>query len=257
MLDECYLDRFENAWLSGTYPDLRETVDTLTSTSATTIPRRLLEELVMIDIECRWRAHADLTNANLTNDASETPPAPHKVEQYQADFPELGAIPELSVTLIAEEYHARQRWGDQPSAKEYQKRFPHQWPRLRARLDTMAQDIVQATVSIWHLQKLIHVTRLPAWLEIGRQAKNEPQPCHEMTTSLGHRLIIAPITARYLSRKHLICEPSGKEHVRLTCISKKNSIILADTEILPDESQRVPLPLVWNFHEWQVRVATA
>ena len=250
MLDERLLEAFEDAWLSGEKPNLRKTINALAATCANPLPRLLVEELVMIDMECHWRSNSKPT----TEQASSSHP-PRTLEQYQVDFPELGTNLNLPAQMIAEEYHARQRWGDQPSTKEYRERFPDQWPELRDNLDTIAQDIVQATVSVWHRQNLIHMTHLPARLEIGRQTISEVEPCQEIMTESGRRLIIAPMTARYLSRKHAVCEPSGKDHVRVTCVSSKNPIYIADTKLQTGESQRAPLPLEVDFGDWQVCLA--
>ena len=246
MLDEHGLDAFEHAWLTGQNPVLREAIDALAKTSAAPLPRSLLEEFVMIDMEGRWRLYQDTTDTSSSN--------PTSLETYQRDFPELGTTSELSVQLIAEEYHARQRWGDHPSVSEYQERFPSQWPELREALDAMAHDVIQATVSVWQQHNLLYEMRLPSWLEIGRQSTGEPEPCQDFNIKTGRRLIIAPITARHLSRQHVTCEPSGKSHVQITCVSRKNPVFVNNSKLRAGESQRAALPIVLDFGDWRVRL---
>src|SRR6185312_3619645 len=77
--------------------------------------RVLLEELVMLDLEYRWRRAGSL------------PPGPigakPRLEEYLRLYPELGAAEQVSGDLLAAEYRVRQRWGDRPSGAEYAARF--------------------------------------------------------------------------------------------------------------------------------------
>src|SRR5262245_39038127 len=96
------LYRFDQAWLSGVAPRIDEFLP-----AEGAARRELLEELVKIDLECRWRL------------AAPGEPRP-RLEDYATRYPELLRP---SVGLIAEEYQVRRRWGDRPAHDEYAARF--------------------------------------------------------------------------------------------------------------------------------------
>jgi serine/threonine protein kinase len=114
------LDLFEEAWEHGREPRLADFLVLVRSGRR----RELLEELIKIDLERRWRF-------------SET--AGHKanhrpLEDYLSDHPELGGTARCPVELIVEEYRVRRRWGDRPSHEDYAARFPAQAQQLPERL---------------------------------------------------------------------------------------------------------------------------
>src|SRR6516165_2559813 len=122
---ETLLNRFDQAWRAGTPPTINEF---LPSASAMTSAarRELLEELVKIDLEYRWRSQSRAGK-------------PWLLEQYVQKHPELGPLNQLSVELISGEYWVRQHWGDRPTHQEYVTRFTQQASKLRdvlARMDT-------------------------------------------------------------------------------------------------------------------------
>jgi hypothetical protein len=107
---EQLLDRFEHAWQCGTPPALTAFLPA----RPVRLRRRLLHELVKIDLEYRWRRP----------DVTEPLPGCPRLEDYVAFVSELGPARQLPLHLIAEEYRVRQRWGDQPDHHEYARRFP-------------------------------------------------------------------------------------------------------------------------------------
>jgi serine/threonine-protein kinase len=109
---EKLVEQFEEAWQTGRPPRLG---DFLAFSPAGEQRALLLEELVKVDLECRWSLG--------------TPERP-RLEDYAARFPELGRPERLAVELIGEEYRVRQRWGDHPSHAEYIGRFRQQGPAL-------------------------------------------------------------------------------------------------------------------------------
>ena len=110
------IDRFESLWYAGHVPDLKEFLSNDTSESLLSRKGDLLVELVMVDIEYRWR-RKDAKRGNSRF------PAHPVVEDYIAAFPELSSTNDLS-KVIASEYRTRHRWGDQPAHDEYRTRFP-------------------------------------------------------------------------------------------------------------------------------------
>jgi serine/threonine protein kinase len=109
------LARFEKVWQEGGPPRLEQYLPT-----AGPERRRLLEELVAIDLEYRW--------------SNQRGGKPWGLEDYIARFPELGPLDRLPLELILEEYQVRQRWGDRPGHAVYAERFPQHGPTLRDQL---------------------------------------------------------------------------------------------------------------------------
>ncbi len=100
--------------------------------------RRLLVELICIDLEFRWRQ------------GPRNSPTRDRVllEDYVARFPELVALDQLPIELIAEEYRVRHRWGDRPSHAEILSRF-HQGPdRIRANLVRIDDQLAEERVDL-------------------------------------------------------------------------------------------------------------
>jgi serine/threonine protein kinase len=114
------LDAFEDAWQKGVpvienfLPPLAAGDEELDKAAR----RELLEELIKIDLEYRWkRFQAALRGPGGGLEQ-------FRVEEYCARFPQLADGRPLPLTLVCEEYRVRRRWGDRPSADEYAARSP-------------------------------------------------------------------------------------------------------------------------------------
>lgn len=117
---EALLAQFEAAWRKGTPPRL----DTFLPPRPGTPDdgrRALLEELVMLDLEYRWRRPAPPVAPALPAGPIAARP---QLEEYLHLYPELGTVEQASGELLAAEYRVRQRWGDRPARAEYATRFP-------------------------------------------------------------------------------------------------------------------------------------
>ena len=113
------VERFDEAWRKGQPPRMDDFLPPPSPHGPAGDPRRrrLLEELVPIDLEHHWRRAAVEARSQLP-----------RLEDYVARYPELGPLDRLPVELIAYEYRARQCWGDRPSHAEYAARFTRQAP---------------------------------------------------------------------------------------------------------------------------------
>ncbi len=130
------LERFESAWASGSAPSITNYLPGETDPSR----QVLLEELIKIDMERRWRLPPDRADGQRL-----------RLEDYAALFPELGSSGTLPPGLIVEEYRVRQRWGDRPLRDEYLRRFPQHarlLPELLTRLDErLAAEFSPASIT--------------------------------------------------------------------------------------------------------------
>ena len=132
--DQC-IEQFEASWRRGPPPNLIDFLPSTEKANSDTEARLLIEELVMIDQEYRWRrspSSEPQIARDTRNDQSagqQLPPTP-QLHDYVTLFRQLGAMDELSTEAIANEYRVRQRWGDRPSHQEYTDKFPNRAPVL-------------------------------------------------------------------------------------------------------------------------------
>jgi serine/threonine protein kinase len=100
--------------------------------------RELLVELIMIDLQYRWRLAGQARTAPLGT-IHECP----CLESYVERYPELGRPGPLAVELIAEEYWVRHVWGDRPGHAEYLQRFATLHADLSAALARMDAELAE------------------------------------------------------------------------------------------------------------------
>jgi len=111
---EGLLEKFEDAWRQGSPPRIEEFLPGTTDMPGR---RQLLEELICIDLDYRWR------EMSLRSGSKPTPNRP-SLQDYLSRFPELGGRDDLPCSFIGSEYRIRKHWGDRPTHEEYQARFP-------------------------------------------------------------------------------------------------------------------------------------
>lgn len=129
-------DRFEAAWASAAAPEL---ADFLPADDFEVARNSVLIELVIFDLEHRWRANT-LEAATLPPHTAQFPAKP-TLEDYVARYPEIGPLELLPAELISEEYRVRRTWGDQPGHEEYLRRFPAQAAEVQAALPKIDSEV--------------------------------------------------------------------------------------------------------------------
>jgi eukaryotic-like serine/threonine-protein kinase len=115
------LDRFDAAWHAGQPPEIDSFLPPLGDDQQKPLRQRALVELIMIDLERRWRISGEQIDDCRAGVSQLT--ARPLLEDYVAIYPELGILGCLPIELIAEEYRVRRRWSDRPSHQEYLQRF--------------------------------------------------------------------------------------------------------------------------------------
>ena len=117
------LDRFDRAWQNDSPPAIEDFLPAVPGGR-----RRLLRELIKIDLEYRWRRSWPGRAG-----ASASPGRP-RLEDYVGRFPWLGSSQKLPVDLIGEEYRMRQRWAmgramrsTSPASPSAQRRCGRRW----------------------------------------------------------------------------------------------------------------------------------
>jgi tetratricopeptide (TPR) repeat protein len=132
------LEQFDSAWRQESPPQIEAfLLPALAggSIEANALRWELVEELVRIDLEYRWRFADGLLTPPVgpRRPLAEGGVLPGRpcLEDYLVGLPELGRLEDLPLGLIGEEYWVRHRFGDCPSHAEYEARFAAHHPRLR------------------------------------------------------------------------------------------------------------------------------
>lgn len=107
-------DRFEAAWQKVTGADDPIALAGFLPPSEDPLRTVILHELIMTDLEIRWRRGLRTSLAD-----------------YLGQFPELGSPETLAPELLYEEYRVRQRYGDRLPLTEYERLYPRQFPELQ------------------------------------------------------------------------------------------------------------------------------
>lgn len=113
-------DQFYHALTRGPVSDWDHFLDGL----PVRVRLAVLTELVLIDLGHRWGR-------------GERP----VIEDYIARFPELGPRGAVPAKLILEEHRCRVRAGEPHSPRQYQDRFPVQFPTIRDQLEDSARSV--------------------------------------------------------------------------------------------------------------------
>ena len=122
------LEAFEGAWENGP-PDIARFLPEVADED---LVRSALVDLVMVDLERRWRwtgssnDRDNLVTVDIGDGAAGLPSRP-LLEHYLAQYESLGPGELLPSELIVHECHVRSTWGDQPKVQAYEARFPRQY----------------------------------------------------------------------------------------------------------------------------------
>jgi eukaryotic-like serine/threonine-protein kinase len=133
---EAACERFEAAWgtvmdATAAPPRLEDYLSFPAGESDSGADCRLLQELIMLDLEYRWRRQAQASDSQAATTAGSNPATVQTVdfrgpllEEYLSRFPAAAGTGEAPLDMIVHEYHVRSAYGDLPSHEEYRRRFP-------------------------------------------------------------------------------------------------------------------------------------
>lgn len=145
-------DRFEAAWRSGGRPRIEDFLQAYPAEEHPDAARTLLIELVMTDLEQRWRVGSVAAtqrvppkeSAAAADPGASALPSQPRLEHYVGRYPELGPVESLPGELIAFEYRARQLWGDRPQHAEYLARFKDRAATIKGNLGQVDEELRDA-----------------------------------------------------------------------------------------------------------------
>jgi serine/threonine-protein kinase len=119
---------FERAWGAGAPPAIARYTEAAAS--------ELLAELVLVDMEFRWRLSAEGVRFD---DSFGSQP---RADDYARELPTIESAASLPAHVIAEEYRIRQLWGDRPNHDHFVSRFPNRAIELLKRLQAIDQELI-------------------------------------------------------------------------------------------------------------------
>jgi serine/threonine protein kinase len=192
------LEKFEEAWQSDVKPRL---LDFLPGAPIEFFD--LLIELIKIDMEYRWRRAPQLeldSSRENTVTIDELPWRP-TIEDYRLCLA-IDSLEKPPVSLIAEEYRVRRRWGDSPTHKSFHQRYQHA-EELSAGLNRVDTELDQRNSFLERpavkYQKLADKRLFVADVQAGDRLDD-----FQILTELGHGAFARVFLAQQLSMQRFV-----------------------------------------------------
>lgn len=191
-----------------------------------------LPELVKVDLQNRWR-----------NGKS-----PLRIEEYAAEFPQLGPADEWPVALLYEELRARTQAGDRVTEQEIHERFPRQAEPLCELLGSMA---VGGSPTCTYYSSTIRSTGHDA--KHGESAAGQDFALNfspgqtvddfQLLTELGHGAFAQVFLARQVSMERLVAlkisKHSGSEPQTLAQLDHPYVVRVFDQRVIEQPAARL------------------
>lgn len=252
---DAIVERFEMAWESASpRPVDRFLAECTGAATDAAFRRQLLLTLVSVDLEHRWRMstrkQANVSDGSLPEGL---PPRP-TLEDYARQIPEIGAVDQIPLEIVVDEFRARTYWGDQPSVDQYAARFRHLQEQLQRTLVGVFDEVSPTLLKVYCHKHVVYSTRFVHPIEIGRQCPCEPPPIRVVETDADQRLVIASLEERRLSRRHLHLKRVNSRVVRVTSLTTKGCIGVESTQLPPGAVMESDLPVLLVLGQHVIRV---
>ncbi|MEE2707679.1 MAG: serine/threonine-protein kinase [Planctomycetota bacterium] len=203
------IEAVSNAWEEAGQPP---TLANYVPLQPAAVRRITLVELIKVDMEFRWSQRI----------------SPKLVEDYLAEFPELADEGGVPVDLLYEEFHIRQRCGDDVSARYYFERFPQR------------KDDLARLLGIDHQQLATTLVPTQPKTEIG---VGESIDDFDLLTRLGKGAFASVFLARQRSMQRLVAlkisADRGVEPQTLAQLDHPHIVRVYDQRTLPDLGTRL------------------
>lgn len=151
------VDGFEAAWSIGNPPKIAGFVPVIGECD-NECRRTILRELICIDLEYRWRKEGRKRGAR-----------PWMLEDYIRELPELGPLPAIPLSLIAEEFRVRHRFGDRPKIEALRSRFAKRWPEIEPLLMQVLAELKEEVQPIGSVHLLPQTSGLSLYAPVPYQ----------------------------------------------------------------------------------------
>ncbi len=203
------VDAFSRAWTGENLPP---DLGSFLPAERNALRKLLLVELIKVDLEQRWLQHG----------------LPTRLEEYCADFPELGAGAHLPCDLVYEEFHVRSQSDEAPEVEEYFRRFPGHAEQLKRLLDMQTNKTTST---------LIGGRRGPE-IDVGQQLDD-----FDLLTRLGKGAFASVYLARQRSMQRLVALKvsmnRGDEPQTLAQLDHPHIVRVYDQRLLPERGLRL------------------
>lgn len=95
-------------------------------------------------------------------------------------------------------------------------------------------EVPSVSIKIYVKSRLEYSTELTSSLQLGRQQTDEAAPF----TRIGDRVVIAELAEKDISREHLLLELLADGTIRVTNLSKVNTVLIGADQVLPPVESR-------------------
>jgi hypothetical protein len=183
--DAALAELIEDAWKAGRTPDLRTLLDSVAEND----PERVIPDLIMIDMEWRWKSG----NPQLYRD----------LRDYEAILNAPLSTTDRAMVLCRE-FGIRNRWGDCLSRKQLCERHPELADLFLRNVNKEIRDIADwPKVSLLRHGMPIASTNLDRPVTAGRQSSSIEVPWSILTSDFHHHLVLCDMDNPQLSREQL------------------------------------------------------
>lgn len=190
-------------------------------------PPSIIAHLPASPAELRQMALIEMVKADIEYRREKAAPV-KALEEYAAEFPEMGDGEGVPVDLIYEEYHLRKQAGEVVAPETYFRRFPSRADQLRRLLGI---DSPEATESLGSVTPKV---------EIG---PNDQIEDFELITLLGKGSFASVYLAKQISMQRLVAlkvsADRGSEHQTLAQLDHPNIVRVYDVRTLRDKGWRL------------------
>ncbi len=250
-LDAC-CDRLEADWARK--QPAEDLAEYLPAEAAGETAQSLLLELVLVDLERRWRGSA----ANPPpGDQPASPSQCPFLSDYVARYPLLGALDALPAAAWKHEFRVRQRWGDRMTVCGFLERHPQARPHASA-LRNAAAAMEPMFLRCEGKTTCAGLVGMPGELELGRRRSQDPPGDFAAHAVPRPKLIIASRDTVAVSRKQLLMEVEGVLRVRVHNLGMNKVLIDKDrTPLTTDSAVSLYAPFRLKLADMAIHVAPA
>lgn len=217
--DEDLLQLVDDQWKAGCIPDIQFVISRVSSGA----PGDVIPELVMMDMEWRWRS------------------GKQKHYLILSDYERLlqPPLPLISrARILCREFGIRNRWGDYVSRKELCERHPDLRDLFIRFVDHEIRDIAEwPTISIIQDDQTIVSRPLDRLVTAGRQASPNQKPWSIQTYDFSHHLVLCEMLNPSLSREQLEIRMRPDHQILIQNTSRSRSIAIPSSRLAINAGQ--------------------
>jgi len=217
--DAAILDVVDSSWKAGRIPDLRAMIDTVAEGD----PDQVIPDLLMIDMEWRWK--------------SGRPEVFRDLRDYEALLQHPLSL-RARAKVLCREFGIRNHWGDCISRQQICGRHPELTELFLKLVEKEIQDIAEwPQFSLLQHGKPIASKPLDRPITAGRQASSTQTPWSMHSSDFCHHLVLCEMQNPILSREQLELRLCPGRIVSIRNTSKSRAIAIRSNRVVIDAGQ--------------------